>query len=39
MIDPITAITAATTAYKTVQRFVAAGQDFKDREAATTPTQ
>ena len=30
MIDPITAITAATTAYKTVQRFVAAGQDFEN---------
>jgi hypothetical protein len=30
MIDPITAITAATTAFKTVQRFVAAGQDFEN---------
>ncbi len=30
MIDPFTAITAATTAFKTVQRFVAAGQDFEN---------
>lgn len=30
MIDPFTAITAATTAYKTVQKFVAAGQDFEN---------
>jgi len=30
LIDPFTAITAATTAFKTVQRFVAAGQDFEN---------
>jgi hypothetical protein len=30
MIDPFTALTAATTAYKTVQKFVAAGQDFEN---------
>ena len=30
MIDPFTAITAATTAFKTVQKFVAAGQDFEN---------
>jgi len=30
MIDPITAITAATTAYKTVQKLVAAGRDIED---------
>lgn len=30
MIDPITAITAATTAYKTVQKLVAAGRDVED---------
>lgn len=30
MLDPISAITAATTAYKTVQKFVAAGQDFEN---------
>jgi hypothetical protein len=30
MIDPFTAITAATTAFKTVQKFVQAGQDFEN---------
>jgi len=30
MIDPITAITAATTAYKTVKKLVAAGRDIED---------
>ena len=30
MIDPITAITTATTAYKTVQKLVAAGRDIED---------
>ena len=30
MIDPFTAISAATAAYKTVQKFVAAGQDFEN---------
>tara|TARA_A100001515_G_scaffold110950_1_gene92023 strand:+ start:827 stop:1306 length:480 start_codon:yes stop_codon:yes gene_type:complete len=30
MIDPITAITAATTAYKTVKKLVAAGRDVED---------
>lgn len=30
MLDPITAITAATTAFKTVQKFVQAGQDFEN---------
>ena len=30
MIDPITAITAATTAFKTVQKLVAAGRDIED---------
>lgn len=30
MIDPVTAITAATTAYKTVQKLVAAGRDIED---------
>tara|TARA_B100000927_G_scaffold281887_1_gene267869 strand:+ start:1269 stop:1751 length:483 start_codon:yes stop_codon:yes gene_type:complete len=30
MIDPFTAITAATTAFRTVQKFVAAGQDFEN---------
>ena len=29
MIDPFTAIAAATTAFKTVQKFVQAGQDFE----------
>ena len=30
MIDPFTAIAAATTAFKTVQKFVQAGQDFEN---------
>lgn len=30
MIDPVTAITAATTAYKTVRKLVAAGRDIED---------
>ena len=30
MIDPFTAITAATTAFRSVQKFVAAGQDFEN---------
>ena len=30
MIDPFTAITAATTAFKTIQKFVQAGQDFEN---------
>ena len=30
MIDPFTAIAAATSAFKTVQKFVAAGQDFEN---------
>ena len=30
MLDPFSAIAAATTAFKTVQKFVAAGQDFEN---------
>ena len=30
MIDPVTASTAATTAFKTVQKLVAAGRDIED---------
>ena len=30
MIDPISAVTMATTAFKTVKKFVAAGQDFEN---------
>ena len=30
MVDPFTAIAAATTAFKTVQKFVQAGQDFEN---------
>ena len=30
MIDPITAITAATAAFNTVKKFVHAGQDFEN---------
>jgi hypothetical protein len=30
LIDPFTAIAAATSAFKTVQKFVAAGQDFEN---------
>jgi len=30
LLDPFSAIAAATTAFKTVQKFVAAGQDFEN---------
>jgi len=30
LVDPFTAIAAATTAFKTVQKFVQAGQDFEN---------
>jgi hypothetical protein len=30
MVDPFTAIAAATTAFRTVQKFVQAGQDFEN---------
>ena len=30
MIDPFTAVTAATTAFQTVKKFVSAGQDFEN---------
>lgn len=30
MIDPFTAVTAATTAFATVKKFVSAGQDFEN---------